>query len=158
MLIYPLGNDPREFIFGDLFACFTPEEQRIIATLSYPIEPIPVTAIAEICGVNEPTTRRALKLLTNRSIYRNDRDPYHISGVFDSSQSSGAFAGEVVSTISFTVTTASTAFSHSASIISCIINETSQPVDRIPCISFKFLQTTEARPVVEWLVIKTQIG
>jgi hypothetical protein len=59
---------PLEFIFGDLLARFTPEEDRIVATLSYPTEPIPVTAIAEISGVDESTTRRALKLLTNRSI------------------------------------------------------------------------------------------
>jgi len=64
----PQGNDPLQFIFGDLLARFTPEEERIVATLSYPTEPIPVTAIAEISGVDEPTTRRALKLLTNRSI------------------------------------------------------------------------------------------
>jgi len=64
----PQGNDPLEFTFGDLLARFTPEEERIVATLSYPTEPIPVTAIAEISGVDEPTTRRALKFLTNRSI------------------------------------------------------------------------------------------
>lgn len=64
----PQGNDPLEFIFGDLLARFTPEEERIVATLSYPTEPIPVTAIAEISGTDEPTTRRSLKLLTNRSI------------------------------------------------------------------------------------------
>jgi len=64
----PQGNDPLQFIFGDLLARFTPEEVSIVATLSYPTEPIPVTAIAEISGVDEPTTRRALKLLTNRSI------------------------------------------------------------------------------------------
>ncbi|OYW71487.1 MAG: hypothetical protein B7Z37_27645 [Verrucomicrobia bacterium 12-59-8] len=64
----PQGNDPLEFIFGDLLALFTPEDERIVATLSYPSEPIPVTAIAEISGVDEPTIRRALKLLTNRSI------------------------------------------------------------------------------------------
>ena len=62
----PQGNDPLQFIFSDLLARFTPEEERIVATLSYPTEPIPVTAIAEISGVDEPTTRRALKLLTNR--------------------------------------------------------------------------------------------
>ena len=64
----PPGNDPLEFIFGDLLARFTPEEERIVATLSYPTDPIPVTAIAEISGTDEPTTHRALKLLTNRSI------------------------------------------------------------------------------------------
>jgi hypothetical protein len=64
----PKGNDPLELIFGDLLARFTPEEERIVTTLSYPTEPIPVTAIAEVSGVDEPTTRRALKLLTNRSI------------------------------------------------------------------------------------------
>lgn len=62
------GNDPLQFIFGDLLARFTPEEERVVATLSYPTEPIPVTAIAEISGIDEPTTRRALKLLTTRSI------------------------------------------------------------------------------------------
>lgn len=40
----------------------TPEEERIVATLSYPTEPIAVTAIAEISGVYEPTTRSGLKL------------------------------------------------------------------------------------------------
>ncbi|MDB6007221.1 MAG: hypothetical protein JWR15_4208, partial [Prosthecobacter sp.] len=64
----PLGNDPLQFIFGDLLARFTPEEERIVATLSYPTEPIPVSAIVEISGVDESITRRALKLLTNRSI------------------------------------------------------------------------------------------
>ncbi len=52
----PQGNDPLQFIFGDLLARFTPEEERIVATLSYPTEPIPVTAIAEISSVDEPTT------------------------------------------------------------------------------------------------------
>ena len=42
----PPGNDPLQFIFGDLLARFTPEEERIVATLSYPTEPIPITAIA----------------------------------------------------------------------------------------------------------------
>jgi hypothetical protein len=37
---------------------FTREEERIVATLSYPTEPIPVTATAEISGVDEPTTSR----------------------------------------------------------------------------------------------------
>lgn len=74
----PQGNDPLQFIFGDLLARFTPEEERIAATLSYPTEPIPVTAIAEISGVDEPTTRRSLKLLTNRSIVvpREDEEKY----------------------------------------------------------------------------------
>jgi hypothetical protein len=48
----PQGNDPLQIIFGDLLARFTPEEERIVATLSYPTEPIPVTAIAEISGVD----------------------------------------------------------------------------------------------------------
>jgi|GEM_PF-2230336 len=62
----PQGSDPLEFIVSDLLARFTPEQERIVATLIYPTEPIPVTAIAEISGVDETTTRRALKLLTNR--------------------------------------------------------------------------------------------
>jgi hypothetical protein len=66
----PPGNDPLQFIFGDLLARFTREEERIVATLSYPTEPIPVTATAEISGVDEPTTRRALKLHINRSMRR----------------------------------------------------------------------------------------
>lgn len=64
----PQVNDPLEFIFGDILARFTIEEERIASTLSYPTEPITVTAIAEISDVDEPSTRRALKLLTNRSI------------------------------------------------------------------------------------------
>ena len=64
----PPENDPLEFIFGDLLARFTTEEEHIVATLSYPTEPITVIAIAEISGVDESTTRRALKILTNRSI------------------------------------------------------------------------------------------
>ena len=64
----PPGNDPLQFIFGDLLARFSPEEERIVATLSYPTEPIPVTAIAQNSGTDEPTTRSALKLPTNRSI------------------------------------------------------------------------------------------
>ena len=70
----PQGNDPLEFIFGDLLTRFTAEEERIVATLSYPTEPIPITAIAEISAVDEPTTRRARKLLTNRSIVAPPRE------------------------------------------------------------------------------------
>jgi hypothetical protein len=45
---------PLQFIFGDLLARFTPEEERIVANLSYPTEPI-----AKISGVDEPTRRTA---------------------------------------------------------------------------------------------------
>ncbi len=37
----PPGNDPLQFIFGGLLARFTREEERIVASLSYPTEPVP---------------------------------------------------------------------------------------------------------------------
>jgi len=64
----PPGNDALSFIFDDLLTRFTAEEISILATLTFPAQPIPVEAIAEISGVPLDQSCVILKSLANRSL------------------------------------------------------------------------------------------
>ena len=64
----PPGNDPLEFIFGDLADDFTPEETRAICALTYFSLPAKVEHLATLAGLPEPETGHALRSLVNRSL------------------------------------------------------------------------------------------
>ena len=53
----PPDNDPLEFIFGDLVEEFTPEETRVLCTLTYFTLPAKVEHIAEVAGLDKGTGR-----------------------------------------------------------------------------------------------------
>ncbi len=64
----PPGNDPLEFIFGDLVEDFDPDETKTLCALSYFTLPAKVEHVAAIAGLSEPDTDRALRSLANRSL------------------------------------------------------------------------------------------
>lgn len=64
----PEGNDPLEFIFGDLIEDFSDAETRALCALTYFTLPAKVEHIASIAEHDEEETGRALKLLCNRSL------------------------------------------------------------------------------------------
>lgn len=64
----PEGNDPLEFIFGDLVEDFSEAETRVISALTYFTLPAKVEHIATVANLPEPETDRALRSLTVRSL------------------------------------------------------------------------------------------
>ena len=64
----PEGNNALEFVFGHLLTTLAPADIKILAALSFPSQPIPIKAIAEISGVATDYVRKHLKVLTNRSL------------------------------------------------------------------------------------------
>jgi tetratricopeptide (TPR) repeat protein len=70
----PPGNNPLAYIFSDVVDSLGDQELRLLAALSWPNQPIPVEAIAEIGAVPLADARRWLKVLTNRSLVVPDQD------------------------------------------------------------------------------------
>ncbi len=64
----PEGNDPLEFIFGDLVEDFDAAETQALCALTYFTQPAKVEHVAAIAGLPEPDTDRALRKLTVRSL------------------------------------------------------------------------------------------
>ncbi len=64
----PEGNDPLEFIFGDLVEDFDAAETQALCALTYFTLPAKVEHVAAIAGLAEPDTDRALRKLTVRSL------------------------------------------------------------------------------------------
>ena len=64
----PEGNDPLEFIFGDLVEDFDDHETQALCALSYFTLPAEVKHVAAIAGLPEPETNLALRKLTVRSL------------------------------------------------------------------------------------------
>ncbi len=64
----PEGNDPLEFIFGDLVDDFSEAETRVICALTYFTLPAKVEHVATVSNLPEPETDRALRSLTVRSL------------------------------------------------------------------------------------------
>ena len=64
----PAGNDPLEFIFGDLVEDFSDAETRALCALTYFTLPAKVEHIAANAGLPEAETDRALRSLVNRSL------------------------------------------------------------------------------------------
>ena len=70
----PEGNDPLEFIFGDLASEFTPDEEKILVALTYFALPAKVEHIATVAGLGEEPTGTALDTLANRSLVVPDQE------------------------------------------------------------------------------------
>lgn len=70
----PLGNDPLEFIFGDLVDGFSPTETRALCALTYFSLPAKSAHIALITEDSEAETDKALRSLTNRSLIIPNKD------------------------------------------------------------------------------------
>ena len=64
----PKGNDPLEFIFGDLVEDFDDAETKALCALTYFTLPASVEHVATLAGLPEPDTDRALRKLTVRSL------------------------------------------------------------------------------------------
>lgn len=64
----PEGNDPLEFIFGDLVEEFTPAETKVLSALTYFTLPAKVEHVAVVAGLPEGGTSLALRALANRSL------------------------------------------------------------------------------------------
>jgi tetratricopeptide (TPR) repeat protein len=64
----PPGNDPLEFIFGDLAQEFTPDEERVLVALTYFTLPVKVEHLALVAGLEAVPTETALDSLANRSL------------------------------------------------------------------------------------------
>lgn len=64
----PDGNDPLEFIFGDVVADFHEDETRVLCALASFTLPAKVEHIAVAAGFAEAETETALRSLSNRSL------------------------------------------------------------------------------------------
>lgn len=64
----PEGNDPLEFVFGDLVEDFSHDETRILCALTYFTLPAKVEHLAELAECAEGDADNALRSLINRSL------------------------------------------------------------------------------------------
>lgn len=64
----PEGNDPLEFIFGDLVEDFSEPETRTLCALTYFTFPTKVEHLSELAQYPKADTDRALRSLVNRSL------------------------------------------------------------------------------------------
>jgi tetratricopeptide (TPR) repeat protein len=62
------GNDPLEYIFGDLVETFTESETKVLAALTHFTQPAELAWIADMAQLPEPAAQTALEDLTDRSI------------------------------------------------------------------------------------------
>jgi tetratricopeptide (TPR) repeat protein len=68
----PKGNDPLEYIFGDLLETFTADETKVLAALTYFSLPAKLKWIADMTTLRERAAETALEDLTDRSILTSD--------------------------------------------------------------------------------------
>ncbi len=68
----PKGNDPLEYIFGDLLETFTEDETKVLAALTHFTVPAKLKWIADMTGLPERAAETALEDLTDRSILTSD--------------------------------------------------------------------------------------
>lgn len=73
----PKGNNPFNYIFGDLLETLTESENKILATLAHFIRPAKSMWIAHITNLPERITETALEDLTDRSILISDDEALH---------------------------------------------------------------------------------
>ena len=64
----PKGNDPLEYIFGDLLETFSLDETKVLAALTHFTQPAILKWLAEMTGLPERATETTLEDLTDRSI------------------------------------------------------------------------------------------
>jgi hypothetical protein len=70
----PAGNDPLEYIFGDLISVLTPSETAVLAALAHFKEPARVEWAAEIAGLAQAAAQNALDDLHNRALLDADAE------------------------------------------------------------------------------------
>ena len=68
----PAGNNPLEFIFGDLLDTFTANETKVLAALTHFTSAMEVKFIAELGGINDAATQGALTDLSSRALVLPD--------------------------------------------------------------------------------------
>jgi tetratricopeptide (TPR) repeat protein len=68
----PKGNDPLEYIFGDLLETCTENETKVLAALTHFTQPVRLQWIAQMTGLPERVAETALEDLTERSILISD--------------------------------------------------------------------------------------
>ena len=68
----PKGNDPLEYIFGDLLETFTTDETKVLAALTYFSLPAKLQWIADMTTLRARAAETALEDLTDRSILTSD--------------------------------------------------------------------------------------
>lgn len=68
----PKGNDPLEYIFGDLLVTFTENETLVLAALTYFTKPAKLKWLAQMTGLPERADETALEDLTDRAILISD--------------------------------------------------------------------------------------
>ena len=64
----PPGNDPLEFIFGDLLEEFTESETKVLAALTYFTRAMELKFIAELATLSQPAAQTALGDLASRAL------------------------------------------------------------------------------------------
>jgi hypothetical protein len=69
------GNDPLEYIFGDLLETFKADETKVLAALTYFSLPAKLKWIADMTDLPERAAETALEDLTDRSILTSDLNP-----------------------------------------------------------------------------------
>jgi len=68
----PKGNDPLEYIFGDLLETFSPDETLVLAALTFFTKPAKLKWLAQMTGLHERAAETALEDLTDRAILISD--------------------------------------------------------------------------------------
>ena len=68
----PKGNDPLEYIFGDLLETFSADETKVLAALTYFSLPARLKWIAQMTELPDRAAETALEDLTDRSILTSD--------------------------------------------------------------------------------------
>ena len=64
----PKGNDPLEYIFGDLLETFTESETKVLAALTYFTQPAKLKWLSQMTDLPERSAETALEDLADRSI------------------------------------------------------------------------------------------
>lgn len=68
----PAGNNPLEFIFGDLLDTFSENETKVLAALAHFTSAMSAKFIAELAGLNEAAAQGALSDLSTRALVLPD--------------------------------------------------------------------------------------
>jgi nucleoside phosphorylase/tetratricopeptide (TPR) repeat protein len=68
----PAGNDPLEYIFGDLLDTFTESETAVLAALTHFTQPAQVKWIADVAGLVDRQAQTALDDLADRALLVSD--------------------------------------------------------------------------------------
>ena len=68
----PRGNDPLEYIFGDLLETFTENETKVLAALTHFDKPAKLKWLTQMTDLPERATETALEDLTDRAILTSD--------------------------------------------------------------------------------------